>query len=116
VLTLAIFIGGSLSAVIFRYRSDRIASYFGLPILSRFQLVFLFSAYVLPVLCSYLVFYLLNRILIRVFDSNELQEAKRSIAEALLDAASRQGEVYANPTNLMEETAWIDLKKYWRPK
>src|SRR6266702_2676195 len=91
VLTLAIFIGGSLSAVIFRYRSDRIASYFGLPILSRFQLVFLFSAYVLPVLCSYLVFYLLNRILIRVFDSNELQEVKMSIAEALLDAASRQG-------------------------
>lgn len=116
VLTLAIFIGGSLSAVIFRYRSDQIASYFGLPILSRFQLAFLFSAYVLPVLCSYLVFYFLNRLLIRVFDSTELQAVKKSIAVALLDAVSRQGEVEVNPTSLIEETAWIDLKKYWSLK
>jgi hypothetical protein len=116
VLTLAIFIGGSLSAVIFRYRSDRIASYFGLPILSRFQLGFLFSAYVLPVFCSYLVVYFLNRLLIRVFDSTELRQAKKSIAEALLHAVGSQGEVDVNPASLTEETAWIDLRKYWSSK
>jgi hypothetical protein len=63
-----------------------------------------------------MAFYFLNRILIRLFDSRELQEVKRSVVAALLDAASRREEVYANPTNLTEETAWIDLEKYWSVK
>jgi hypothetical protein len=116
VLTLALFVGLAVSAVIFQYRSNQISSYVESSVLKGGEFAVLFAIYVLPVLCSYLILYFLNRFLIRVFDSSELKVAQKAIVKDLLIAANRKQEIYVKPTNLFEETAWLTLSRYWRPR
>ena len=103
----ATFIGGVFATVIFRFRSDQLA-HFGLPTL--------ILAYVLEVFSFYLIFYMLNRLFIRLFDSQELDQLQKTILRSLIEAAIRGDVIEARPTDLTEEAAWRATKEYWRPK
>jgi hypothetical protein len=76
----------------------------------------LISAYVSLVFIFYLTFYMVNRLFIRLFDPNELNDLQKTILRRLVDAAIQGNSIEANPCDLAEEAAWIATKKYWRPE
>jgi hypothetical protein len=116
VFTFSAFVGGAVSAVIFRYRFSEMLLYFDLPILHKLLFLFLVLAYVLPTLVLYILFYLSNRFFIHLFDSTELGEMRKRIFRSLIDASIHQQSVHAKPADLTEETAWTSTNKYWRPE
>ena len=114
--TISGFLGGAVSAVAFRYRADQISSYFDLQVLHRYSIIPLVLSYLLPTLVFYLGCYSLNGLLIRKFGTNEFNEQRKAIMKRLLDAALSGESLTANPVDLLQEHAWISLKKYWRPE
>ena len=63
----------------------------------------------------YLALYSLNALLVRSFGKVELNEQKHTILRTLLVSSLSKQVVDADPSDLVEEVAWISLKKYWRP-
>src|SRR5882724_8385964 len=114
--TISGFLGGAVSAVAFRYRADQISSYFDLPVLRRYSIVPLILTYLLPTLIFYISCYSLNGLLIGRFGASEFNEQRKRIVKTLLDATLSGEGLMANPVDLLEEHAWISLKKYWRPE
>jgi hypothetical protein len=113
--TISVFLGGAVSAVVFRYHADEISLYFDLPALHRYLNIFPILAYLLPPLVFYSGIYSLNYFLVRFFGKIELYEQRKAILKRLLDASLSNQVVNANPSDLVEEAAWESLKKYWRP-
>jgi hypothetical protein len=97
--SIAIFFGLAVSAVVFQYHGNELSSYFDLP---AFR--------------GYLGMYVLNIPLIRSLGKVELNEQRKVILGMLLDSWLSEQAVTADPTDLVEEAAWISLKKYWRPE
>jgi hypothetical protein len=114
--TISVFLGGSVSAVAFRTRADQISSYFDLPVLHRYSIAPLVLAYLLPTLIFYIGFYVLNGLLIRRFGAAKFNEQRKNDMKMLLDATLSGKSLMADPSDLLDERAWISLKKYWRPK
>jgi hypothetical protein len=114
--TIAVFLGGAVSAVAFRYYPDKISSYFDLRVLHTYLNILLVLAYLLPPLVFYAALYLLNALLVRLFGKTELNERKKIILKTLLDATLSGQTLSADPSDLLEEVAWVSLKKYWRPE
>jgi len=113
---IAVFLGGAVSAIAFRYHADQISSYFDLRILHAYLNILLVLAYLLPPLVFYAGLYSLNGLLVRLFGKIELNERKKTILKTLFEAISSGQTLSANPVDLLEEVAWISLKKYWRPE
>jgi hypothetical protein len=114
--TISLFLGGAVSAVAFRYYPDKISSYFDLPIFHTYLNILLVLAYLLPPLVFYAGLYSLNGLLVRLFGKIELLEQKKTILKTLFEAILSGRTLSANPGDLLEEVAWISLKKYWRPE
>jgi len=114
--TISVFLGGAVSAIAFRYHADQISSYFDLPALHRYLNVFLILAYLLPPLVFYAGLYLLNGLFVRLFGKIELNERRKAILKTLLEALLSGQTLLADPGDLLEEVAWISLRRYWRPE
>jgi len=110
------FFGLAVSAVVFQYYGNEISSHFDMPALHRYLILFLILAYLLPTLVSYLALYSLNDLLVRSLGKVELNEKRQAILGKLLIASLSKQVVDADPSDLVEEVAWMSLKKYWRPK
>jgi len=114
--TISGFLGGSVSAVAFRTRADQISAYFDLPALHRYSIAPLILAYLLPTLVFYIGCYALNGLLIRRFGTTKFNEQRKGIMKMLLGATLSGEGLMADPIDLLDEHAWISLKKYWRPE
>lgn len=110
------FFGLAVSAVVFQYYGNAISSYFDLPALHWSLIPLLILAYLVPTLVFYLSLYLLNALLVRSLGKVELNEQRHAILGKLLIASLSKQVVDADPSDLVEEVAWISLKRYWRPK
>jgi len=110
------FFGFAVSAVVFQYYGNQIYSYFDMSPLHRYLILFLIVAYLVPTLVFHLALYSLNALLIRSLGKVELNEQRHTILGKLLIASLSKQVVNADPSDLVEEVAWISLKKYWRPE
>jgi hypothetical protein len=110
--TISGFLGGSVSAVAFRYRADQISSYFDLPVLHKYSIVPLVLSYLLPTLVFYVGCYSLNGLLIRLFGTSEFNEQRKGIMKRLLDATLSGESLMANPVDLLQEHAWISQPRF----
>ena len=110
------FFGLAVSAVVFQYYGNEISSNFDMPALHKYLILFLILAYLVPTLVFHLALYSLNALLVRSFGKVELNEQRHAILGKLLIASISKQVVDANPSDLVEEVAWISLKKYWRTK
>jgi hypothetical protein len=110
------FFGLAVSAVVFQYYGNEISAHFDIPTLHRYLILFLILAYLLPTLVFYLALYSLNALLVRSFGKVELNEQRHAIVRSLLLASLSKQVLDADPADLVEEVAWISLKKYWRSK
>jgi len=110
------FFGLAVSAVVFQYYGNALSSYFDMPPLHRYLILFLILAYLVPTLAFYLALYSFNALLVRFLGKVELNEQRRAILGKLLIATLSKQVMDADPSDLVEEAAWISLKKYWRPK
>jgi len=110
------FFGLAVSAVVFQYYGNEISSYFDVSVLHRYLILFLILAYLVPTLVFYLALYSLNALLVRSLGKVELNEQRRAILRKLLIASLSKQTVDADSNDLVEEVAWISLKKHWRPE
>jgi len=60
--------------------------------------------------------YPLNAVLVRLLGKTQLKEQRKAILTKLIAAALSKQAVDVEPGDLVEEVAWLSLKKYWRPK
>jgi hypothetical protein len=116
IFVISVFLGGAVSAVLFQYRGDQLSRYFDLPAVHKGLFLLLILAYALPTLSAYLALYLINRVVIRVFGVTELDHYRRRIAKVLVEGLICSKHIEANPRDLVEEVAWLSLRKYWRPE
>jgi hypothetical protein len=87
-----------------------------MPALHRYSITPLILAYLFPTLIFYIGCYALNGLLICRFGTTKFNEQRKGIMKMLLGATlSREG-LMADPIDLLDEHAWISLKKYWRPE
>lgn len=111
--TIALFLGGGVSAVLFQYHGNEIYSHFDLRALHRYLSVLLVSAYLLPSLVFYIAIHLLNAWLIRSLGQTELIKQKKAILAKLVKAGLSTQPVYTDSGDLLKEVAWASLNRYW---
>ena len=87
-----------------------------MPTLDGYRILFLILTYLVPTLVLYLALYSLNALLVRSLGKVELNEQRHAILRKLLISSLSKQVVDADPADLVEEVAWISLKKYWRPE
>lgn len=111
--TVSAFIGGATSAVTYRFHADQIRSYFDVFLFHGVLDAILIFAYLLPSLLMYLVLYLANRLLIRLLGQFEFVEQRKMVIKNLLECAVSQKPLRVDPTDLLNEAAWVSLEQYW---
>ncbi len=114
--TISLFLGGAVSAVVFRYHGDQTSSYFDLRPLHRYLNLLLILTYLLPPLVFYCGMYWLNALLVRLFGKIALNQQRKAILKRLVEASLSNEVVNADPADLVEEVAWESLNRYWRPE
>jgi hypothetical protein len=112
--TIALFLGGSVSAVLFQYHGNEIYTHFDLGSLHRCLSVLLVSAYLLPSLAFYIAIHALNSLLI--LGRTELTEQKKAILAKLIKAGLSGQVVFTDSGDLLKEVAWASLDRYWRAR
>jgi hypothetical protein len=115
-LSLAASVGGLFSTVLFRAYLEEIRSYFKIGIFGKHQFLVLLVVFILPILVSYIVLYLVNRLLIWFFGAEDLQDRRRKLLVSLIDAHIFQRQVFYRDDDLLDEYAWTSIKLLWRHK
>jgi hypothetical protein len=105
--------GSGISAVAFRFFPEQILK---LVPSSWTGPVLLFGIYLLPVFSAYLIGYYGNRFVIRRLAKPDLLARQDQIMRQLVDGAINRGVIRRFPADLIDEEAWITLRRYWRAK